>query len=405
MVDLDYFTKNETSLINHDYSHTHELNKTFSRFNKIRLEHNYGYRNLLPIREFINKAQNYQQINLNTQTHYNAIMIDMDEEDLLTEWLEAGLPTPTIQTVNKHNNKAHLVWLLTTPVWKQRENTHAVDYYTAIVDSLKELLEGADVNYTSTSTKNFLNTKRYRVTYNDLSYELGDFRSFILPKFNRTKKVKDLDTKGAEFIFDNSRHLFMFEKLRHYGYFYSQDTSLDLIESLTPIADEINSMFESPIKYKHILNSVVNFCEKNRDNFSRKSPNQGIMKFEKIRASSKEEYLAEKKRRQSLSAKRTTDIKRLKTAKKIKLAVDYLTRKKEALTIENVAKFSKLSISTIKRNIRIIGFFTEKNIKFIRYIRVIAKRATTLASMVHTDYISSEKRNDICYYSLRGVFW
>ena len=143
-----------------DFQKQIQLNKTLSRFNKIRLYHNKGYQNLLPIKVFQKISYKYEQMQLNTNFHFNAIIMDIDNENLLTEWNYQGLPTPTIQTVNKTNNKAHLVWLLNTPVWK--EHKHVVSYYKAIVNSIKKLI-GADVAYQNHQTKNFLNTELYRV--------------------------------------------------------------------------------------------------------------------------------------------------------------------------------------------------------------------------------------------------
>ena len=78
-----------------------ELNKTLNRFNKIRLYHNNGFQNLLPIETFKKYSYKYQQIQLNTNFHYNAIIMDIDNEELLTEWNYQGLPTPTIQTITQ----------------------------------------------------------------------------------------------------------------------------------------------------------------------------------------------------------------------------------------------------------------------------------------------------------------
>jgi len=200
--------------LNYDFLQQNELQKTFSRFNKIRAEHNYGYRNLLPIKEFTKRASAYQQLQLNTNFHFNAIIMDIDDEEMLTQWNAIGLPTPTIQTINKHNNKAHLVWLLNTPVWK--EHKHILSYYKAIVNSMKLLL-GADVAYQNHSTKNFLNTDFYRVTYNDVAYDLGDFKEFIIPE-HKEDKYSTSDEEDEIDLIANSRHIYLFEKLRRYGY-------------------------------------------------------------------------------------------------------------------------------------------------------------------------------------------
>ena len=87
--------------------------------------------NILPMEYVCNNPHKYAQIQLNTDTHFNAIIMDIDDEEMLTEWNVVGLPVPTVQTFNKHNKKAHFVWLLNVPISKR--NKKAVRYYRDIV--------------------------------------------------------------------------------------------------------------------------------------------------------------------------------------------------------------------------------------------------------------------------------
>jgi len=111
------------------------------------------------------------------------------------------------------------------------------------------------------------------------------------------------------------------------------------------------------------------------------------MKFEKIRNLSKEEFKKEVKNRQCKSAIRTTTIKKLKTAAKIKIAIDVLLRYKRKLSFNNIAKQAKISISTIRRNIRIIKIFTQKTKGFIRSIRMIVRRDLLVESKFNLYYL------------------
>ena len=353
----------------YDFLQQNELTKTLNRFKKIRLYHKHGYNNLLPINKFKKYAKNYQQIFLNTNFHFNAIIMDIDDEELITEWNAKGLPTPTIQTLNKKNNKAHLVWLLNTPVYKQHK--HAVAYYKAIVNSIKKLI-GADLAYQNHQTKNFFNTELYRITYNDIAYDLGDFREFILDDIVSEKEYEDFD-----YLVADSRHIHLFELLRRYGYTIAKDK--DLFEKLVQKAEAINQGFNNHIKVKYIVKSVYDFCENNKNNFKDKNSPRP-MKNDKIRNLSPKRYAAEVKRRQSKSANRTTEIKRLKTSVKIKIAIDMLIRKKQKITIPNVAKESKKSQSTIRRYIKIVQIFTQKATNSIRSIRLIVQRAERICT-------------------------
>ncbi|MDD3476306.1 MAG: replication initiation protein [Sulfurimonas sp.] len=339
-----------------------ELHKTLKRFNKIRLFNNYGYMNILPVKYLKKNPEKYTQIQLNTDTHFNAIIMDIDDEDLLTEWNAIGLPTPTIQTLNKNNNKAHLLWLLNTPVSKK--NKKAVTYYKAIVDSIKQLI-GADLAYQNHQTKNFLNTQMYRVTYNDLAYDLGDFKNFIIKQeqYKAAIEVSELKSTG-------SRHIDLFNQLRFYGYKIAKHK--DLKEKLEARAELINEQFNEPIKPKSIIRSVLRFCEENKHNFkSAKKYKTGTMGFKRIDNLSHSEYVKEVARRQKKSQLRTKDIKRIRTASKIKVAVKVLLRKKIKLTYHNISKQAKISLSTAKRYSKIIKILTKKSDGVIGSIRVI----------------------------------
>jgi hypothetical protein len=343
-----------------------ELNKTLNRFNKIRLFNNHGYMNILPVKYLKKNPEKYKQIQLNTDTHFNAIIMDVDDEELLTEWNAVGLPTPTIQTLNLDNDKAHLIWLLNIPVSKK--NKKAVMYYKAIVDSVKQLI-GADLAYQNHQTKNFLNTQVYRVIYNDLAYDLEDFKNFII----KQEQYK-ASTEWSEYQSTGSRHIDLFNQLRFYGYKIAKHK--DLKEKLEKQAELINEQFDEPIKPKAIIKSVCKFCEENKHNFkSAKKYKIGAMGFKKIENLPHTEYIKEVVRRQKKSQARTKDIKRIRTASKIKVAIEVLLRKKIKLTYRNISKQAKISLSTAKRYSRIIKVLTTKSDGVVGSIRVIVLEA------------------------------
>ena len=319
--------------------------------------------NILPIKYLKKNPHKYNQIQLNTDTHFNAIIMDIDDEELLTEWNAIGLPTPTIQTLNKHNNKAHLVWLLNVPVYKK--NKAAIKYYKAIVNSIKILI-GADKAYQNHQTKNFLNDELYRVTYNDLAYDLGNFQNYIIKdeQYKVTKTESEIEPSG-------SRHIDLFNNLRLYGYKIAKYR--DLQEKLEHRAELINETFETPIKPKAIIKSVYQFCEENKHNFRQaKHHRAGAMKFKKIKNLSKDKYKEEVIKRQSKSASRTADIKRLKAAKRLKATIETLFRRKIKLTYANLAKYSGMALRTVKNHTKIVKLFTQKINGAISSIRVIA---------------------------------
>lgn len=290
--------------------------------------------------------------------------MDVDDESLLSEWQAQGLPTPTIQTVNKHNNKAHLVWLLEVPVWK--EHKHVVAYYKAIVNSIKIIIR-ADPAYQNHFTKNFLNTDMYRVTYNDISYELTDFREFIINDLQE-RYQQDFEYERVGNLIAGSRHIHLFEVLRRYAYKIVWEPNF--IKQLNKRAEEINRSFESPIKVKYIVKSIYNYCWDNRQKFKPKK-NRHAMGFEKIKNLSPKEYKQECALRQSKSANRTSTIKNINKAKAIKASIEYMKRKKIPITMKKIAKYTGKSLRTMQRSIQIIEAFLAENPYDTRSIRMI----------------------------------
>lgn len=317
--------------------------------------------NILPMKYICKNPTKYAQIQLNTDTHFNAIIMDIDDEDLITEWNAVGLPVPTMQTLNHDNNKAHLIWLLKVPVSKR--NKKAVQYYRDIVKSI-QILIGADRNYQNHQTKNFLNTDLFNVVYNDYAYDLREFRQFILPTSTVVEEINLDDIERSK-----SRHITLFNQLRQYGYKIAKNKNLyDLLKAK---AESLNEQFDIPIKPNSIIKSVYEFCHENRNNFKTKS-NTKTMGFTKIRNLTNEKFLKEVAKRQSKAAKRTTQIKVARTVRTIKVAIAHLRRKKIRVTQLAIAKFTKRSLSTIKRYAGLIRKILAKNNGLIRSIRVIA---------------------------------
>jgi len=99
------------------------------------------------------------------------------------------------------------------------------------------------------------------------------------------------------------------------------------------------------------------------------------MKFKKITNLSPAKYIKEVSRRQKVSSARTQDIKRIKTAAKVKVAVEVLLRCKTKLTYSNLAKQVQMSLSTVKRYSKIIKILGQKVDGVISSIRVIVLEA------------------------------
>lgn len=337
------------------------LNGILEHFKKIRAYTIYGRMYVLPIKYIRKNPRYYDQLQINTDTHFNAIIMDVDNEELLAEWNDVGLPVPTIQTLNADNNKAHLIWLLNHPVSKT--NKKAVGYYRDIVKSI-QILIGADQNYQNHQTKNFFNDEAYRVIYNDVAYDLAEFHDFVI---NHRQSASDVAVDTAEA--SRSRHITLFNQLRYYGYTIAKNKNLHTL--LENKAHQINQQFEVPIKPRSIVKSVYEFCQANRNSF-RSQSKEKPMGFSQIKNLSREEFLQEVSLRQSLAAKRTAQMKIADTLRSIMAAVKFMQRQGHKITLQTIAEYSKKSLSTIKRYGKWIKKFIRKEVGLIRSIRVLA---------------------------------
>lgn len=338
------------------------LNGILEHIKKIRAYTIYGRMYVLPVKYIRKNPRYYDQLQINTDTHFNAIIMDIDNEDLLAEWNDVGLPVPTIQTLNADNNKAHLIWVLNHPVSKT--NKKAVGYYRDIVKSI-QILIGADQNYQNHQTKNFFNDAAYRVIYNDVAYDLAEFHDFVID--HRQSLVSDVAINATEA--STSRHITLFNQLRHYGYAIAKNKNLHTL--LENKAHQINQQFEVPIKPRSIVKSVYEFCHANRNNFRSKAKEKP-MRFCQIKNLSREEFLQEVSLRQSLAAKRTAQMKIADTLRSIMAAVKLMQRQGHKITLQTIAEYSKKSLSTIKRYGKWIKKFIQKEAGLIRSIRVLA---------------------------------
>jgi hypothetical protein len=96
-------------------------------------------------------------------------------------------------------------------------------------------------------------------------------------------------------------------------------------------------------------------------------------------------------KRQSKSAKRTTQLKVIQTIRSIKVAIDHLIRKKRKITNAAIVQFTKRSLSTIKRYAELVRKLIAKKNGLIRSIRVIASGGSERAAPEPLRGISMER--------------
>lgn len=196
-----------------------------------------------------------------------------------------------------------------------------------------------------------------------INYELSDFKKFIAPKIVKVKKtytnfkfnIKDKDLQKGK------RNITLFNTALKFA--FSQENSS--IEDIYTFINNINisrkvGLFDKEIST--ICWSAYNYRErgeyKDNSSYEDRNINVGIMEFEKMRNLSYDEYLAETKTRQKLSALRTASIRDKEKNKNQLLEakqnyIDELQNKKRSEVLNAVLMLQnlneKVSVSAISR--------------------------------------------------------
>ena len=196
-----------------------------------------------------------------------------------------------------------------------------------------------------------------------INYELSDFQKFIIPKTVKVKKtytnfsfnIKDKDLEKG------SRNTTLFNTALKFA-FSQEDSS---IEDIYTFINNINISRNVGLCDKEISTicwSAYNYRErgdyKDNSSYEDRNVNVGIMEFEKMKRLSYDEYVAETKTRQKLSALRTASI-RDKEKNKTQLLeakqnyISELQNKKRSEVLNAVLMLQnlneKVSVSTISR--------------------------------------------------------
>src|SRR5579859_3701349 len=58
-----------------------------------------------------------RRIGLNSEQYINAVIVDVDHDDL-DRWRELGLPAPTWISISPDSGRYHLVWILASPIYR-----------------------------------------------------------------------------------------------------------------------------------------------------------------------------------------------------------------------------------------------------------------------------------------------
>lgn len=324
-------------------------------------------------------------INFNTKERISFMVFDIDSyEDKsaldyfknINNFLEyivqiIGLE-PTFITQTKKG--FHFAYHLKNHIFTHQKN--ALEYLKTIKESITQKTN-SDLSASHRLNGVWRNPLKHTHYYShQINYELNDFKN-LLPKQRKkydskksTSKLfiqKDLEVgERNRGLFYNGMRYAKFEESVTVENIYQflQSINLELDEPLEE--DEVLKISESVFKYK--INNKIDDKFGKVDS-QKKDINNGIMEFEKMSNLSYEEYQQETKRRQSLAAKRTCEVrdqsknkeqlkkvreqyinkKYLENEIKIRDAINYYITNNEKINVSKIAKLCNLDRRTVKK--------------------------------------------------------
>lgn len=288
-------------------------------------------------------------INFNSKERISIMVFDIDHvgektaleyfkdiNTLLTFIVETiGLePTYILETAKGFHFAYHLKNHVDTKYSK------AVEYLRSIKTAITALL-GCDENASHRLNGVWRNPLLHKHYFSgQYNYELSDFKEF-LPKRETMKKSYSIRIKIDEsLLITGNRN----KELFRYAMKFAKGKTALTIEAIVDFLIGVNSRCMPPLEADElhvIASSVYGYWSKGSIEFGTLNqrepiPNEGIMEFPKMAGLSFEEYEAEVKHRQKLSAQRTNRIKSQEQAKnQLQLARECLAQKRQ---IENEQK-------------------------------------------------------------------
>ena len=155
----------------------------------------------------------YRHIQHNPPPHVSSLVFDIDHPEGYAAWREAGLPTPhwisINQSENSHRGRAHIGYLLATPVARTNAARQKPLRYLAAIEHVMAHRLGADMRFSGLITKNPVHSDWWTIWHNVEPYSLDYLAEFCpdeeLAAYNRRSR-KEVGGLGRNVtLFDNVR--------------------------------------------------------------------------------------------------------------------------------------------------------------------------------------------------------
>ncbi len=278
-------------------------------------------------------ALNKPYIEINPPTHLYWLVFDLDHSDCFI-W-EDKLPTPNLIVKSRDSGRSHVCYAIEPVCTTDNGLQHPKDYAKAVWHGLAIALE-ADELYTGRITKNPFCDDWHVIALHNYEYSLGELADSVT-----------LPTKGTEssteLLSKDSRHWAMFDHLRFWAYprvrsFRQSNTYEVWYDTLLRLARNCNSFTDNPkgpLKASCIKAAVKSVARWTWNKYTGSAIHRGIM------ALAHSDIPLESKQR--LAARRTHQVRRESTEKKIRAAINNLRACGRRVTKAAVARIAQVS--------------------------------------------------------------
>lgn len=251
----------------------------------------------------------------------------------------------------------------------------AVEYLRNIKKALTELL-GCDPNASHRLNGVWRNPLLHPHYYSGaINYELSDFREFLPLRVNVKRTYTTKVKIDESLLIEGNRN----EALFRYAMKFAKGQASLTVEQIVDFLVGVNIQCSQPLEADElniIASSVYGYWCKGDIRFGtlaerEPTPNEGIMEFPKMAGLPFEEYEAEVKRRQKLSAQRTNRIKnqekasqqlaqareysaqkrQIENEKKVFEAIEQLEKMGKKITISAISRIAGIDRRTVKKYI------------------------------------------------------
>ncbi|WP_345791559.1 replication initiation protein [Vibrio amylolyticus] len=285
----------------------------------------------------------YMQVNRQDMLAWMVFDIDHEHHSLPNPyiWQDEGLPPPNLIVRDRSSNKAHLFYAIVPVCTSDQARAKPIAYFKAIYRALALRLE-ADLSYSGPVAKTPFHPRWQTTELHRSVYELGELADSL-------ELETDCPWQRQEEVFADSRNCTLFEETRQYAYSivakarekgsYTQFKSR--VEGVARYKNSADRMGRSPLPCSEVKALVKSVSRWTWDKyFARTDCQRGVMNLDKRLC------LLEKQR---MAARRTHQLRRIHTSRRIVRACQRLLRANRTVTISLVAHTAHLCRQTVSR--------------------------------------------------------